>query len=122
MREIELQFKRLFGSRPKLKSNPPKFLEILPSNLRGLKQIVFALVDKNLAPVAVTLEQYVKDALIHLSDSNTYELFSTQKAKARNTELQAFINKWMVKYARSLDINAQLYLEPKLKATKDDPF
>ena len=55
MSAFELKFKKLFGRRPKMKSNLPKFLENLLSNLRGMKQIIFASADKNLGPVAVAL-------------------------------------------------------------------
>ena len=72
--------------RPKMKSNLPRFLEDLLSNLRGMKQIIFASADKNLGPVAVTLEQYIKDALTHLSDSNTYEMLSSAEAEARDRD------------------------------------
>ena len=81
MSAFELKFKRLFGRRPKMKSNLPKFLETLLSTLRGMKQIIFASADKNLGPVAVTLEQYIKDALTHLSDSRLMRFSRPPKRK-----------------------------------------
>ena len=86
MSAFELEFKKLFGRRPKMKSNFPKFLENLLSDLRDTKQILFASADKNLSPVADTLEQYIKDALTHLSDSSTYEILSSTEAEARDKE------------------------------------
>ena len=37
MSAFELEFKKLYGRRPKMKSNLPKFLKNLLSNLRGMK-------------------------------------------------------------------------------------
>ena len=54
MSAFELEFKKSFGCRPKMKSNLPKFSENLLPDLRLMKQIVFASANKNLGPVAIT--------------------------------------------------------------------
>ena len=122
MSAFELEFKKLFKCRPKMKSNLPRFLEDLLSNLRGMKQIIFASADKNLGPVAVTLEQYIKDALTHLLDSNTYEILSSAEAEARDRDLRTAISNWISKYVIDLDIDTRRYMRKKRKATKDDRF
>ena len=119
---FELEFKTLFGRCPKMKSNLRKFLENLLSDLRGMKQIIFASTNKNLGPVAVILEHYIKDALTHLLDSNTFETLSSSEAEARDRELRVAISNWISKYAIDLDTDTKRYLRSKLKATKDDPF
>ena len=98
MSAFELEFKKLFGRRPKMKSNFPKFLENLLSDLRDTKQILFASADKNLSPVTDTLEQYIKDALTHLSDSSTYKILTSTEAEARDKELRVAISEWISKY------------------------
>ena len=102
MSAFELEFKKLFGRRQKMKSNLPKFLENLLTDLRGMKQIIFASADKNLGPVAVTLEQYIKDAPTHLSDDSTYKMLSSDEAEARDKELRVAISEWISKYVIDL--------------------
>ena len=92
MSAFELEFKKLVECRPKMKSNLPNFLENLLSDLRGMKQIIFASVNKNLGPVAVTLEQCIKEALTHLSDRSTYEILPSAEAEARDKELRVAIS------------------------------
>ena len=92
-----------------MKSNLPRFLENLLSNLRGMKQMIFASADKNLGPVAVTLEQYIKDALTHLSNSNAYEMLSSAEAEVRDRDLRTAIPNWISKYAVDLDIDTRCY-------------
>ena len=59
-----------------MKSNLPGYLERLLLKLSGMDDIIFTLADKNLGPVAVTLEQYIKDGLVHLMGSSTCEIIS----------------------------------------------
>ena len=82
-----------------MKSTLSKLLENPLSDLRGLKQIIFVSASKNLAPVAVTIEQYIKDALAHLLDSSTYEILFSSETEARDGELRVSISNWILKYA-----------------------
>ena len=86
------------------------------------KNIIFAQADKNLGPAAVTLEQYIKDALVHLADSSTYELLTETEARSRDEDLRLDIRHWLHKYSRSLDIDTRIYIRSKLDKTKADPF
>ena len=119
---FELRFKKLFGNRPKLKSNLPKYLQRLLERLRSMKEIIFAQADKNLGPVAVTLEQYIKDALVHLSDPETYELLTESEARARDEELRLEIRRWLIKFSNSVELDARNYIRSKLDETESDPF
>ena len=85
-----------------MKSNVPGYLERLLLKLRDTKDIIFALADKNLGPVAVTLEQYIKDGLIHLMYTSTYEIISEQYAFKRDDELRTKIRKLTLKHAIDL--------------------
>ena len=120
--DFERYFKGLFDNRQKLKSNLPGYLERLLLNLRDTKDIVFALADKNLGPVAVTLEQYIKDGLIHLMDTSTYEIISEQEAFKRDEELHTKIRKWILKHAIYLPQDVRQFLRSKLSETEADPF
>ena len=72
--------------------------------------------------MAITLEQYIKDVLTHLLDSNTYEILSSAEAEARDKELRVAISDWLSKYAIDLDTDTRRYLRKNLKTTKGGPF
>ena len=57
--------------------------------------------------MVITLEQYIKDALTHLSDINTYEILLSAEAEARDKELRVAISDWISKYAIDLDIDVR---------------
>ena len=120
--DFERYFKRLFGNRPKTKSNLPGYLERLLLKLRSTKGIIFVLADKNLGPLAVTLEQYIKDGLIHLINSSTYEIISEQEALERNEELRTNIRKWIMEHAIDLPQEVRRFLRSKVDETETDPF
>ena len=87
-----------------------------------MKHIIFAQADKNLGPVAVTLEQYVRDALVHLSDSETYELLTESEARARDEELRLEIRRWLIKFSNSVELDVRNYIKTKLDETESDPL
>lgn len=120
--DFERRFKQLFGNRPKMKSNLSGFLERLLLKLRDTKDIIFALADKNLGPVAVTLEQYIKDGLTHLMDTSTYEIISEQESFRRDKELRTKMRKWILKHAIDLPQDVRQFLRSKLNETEADPF
>lgn len=64
------------------RSNLTTFQEQLLKSLQADNNIVFALSDKGLGPVAVTLDRYIQDGLKHLQDSTTYEIISEEQALA----------------------------------------
>ena len=119
---FELRFKNCFGNRPKFKSNLPGFLERFLQRLCSLRNISFAQADKNIGPVAVTLEQYIKDALVHILDTSTYEFLAESEALTRDADLRLQIKRWIFKSARFLDIDTRKYLRSKLDDTKADLF
>ena len=78
--------------------------------------------NKPRGPVNVTLDQYIKDALVHLSDSSTYELLTKSEAMARDEELMLEIRRWLINISNSLDIDVRNYIVSKLDNRKSDPF
>ena len=83
---------------------------------------MFASADKNLGPVAVTLEQYIKDGVLHLQDESRYEIISQEEAFAREAQLRVSIKKWTRKHTRVLSKSTKTYLRKKLQETKKKPF
>lgn len=87
-----------------------------------MTDIVFPLADENLGPVAVTLEQYIRDGLTRLMDSSTYEIISEHEALERDMELRTNIRKWILKHTIDLAQDVRHFLRSKLDKTKADPI
>jgi hypothetical protein len=49
-------------------------------NLRNNQDLLFPDTDKGLGPCAVTYQQYITDALLHLSDASTFTRLTEQEA------------------------------------------
>ena len=109
---FEIELRRLFYNkkgRPNLTSFEQKLLKKLQAN----DQIVFAHSDKGLGPVAVELERYIKDVLVHLTDSNTYQQIDEPTAMAENDDLRTEINAWISKYYGVLEESHVQYIRKK---------
>ena len=117
-----MEIRKLFGRRPRLKSNLTKFQQQILDQLIADGRIVIASADKNLGPVAVLIDRYIQDALVHLLDSSTYVIISERQARKEDDELRLDILDWIRKYRRLLPRGVRRYLEKKLKETKEDPF
>ena len=81
---VKLSYPLQIPSKPNITSLQRKILEMLQETL----SVIFANSDKNLGPVALTLDIYIKDALMHLLDSSTYELLSEDEAFERDAVLR----------------------------------
>ena len=91
------EISKLFKSKrstPNLRPHEWKILEDLKAN----EMIVIALADKNLGPCAVTLRQYILDALKHLGDKSTYDILTEEEALAKLRDISAKINDWLHEY------------------------
>ena len=78
---FEIELRQLFYKRQG-HSNLTPFQNRLLSKLQADDSVVLAQANKNLGPVAVTLDKYKKDALAHLQDSSTYIVISEDWAQA----------------------------------------
>ncbi len=56
--------------------------------------MMFAQADENLGPVAVSLNCYIQDGLIHLQNKINYKLISEEQALDEVKELQIAILTW----------------------------
>ena len=99
---FEVELRKLFGRRPRLKSNLTKFQQQILDKLVEAGHVVIAAADKNLGPVAVLLERYIKDALEHLLDKSTYVIIPEQQALEEDAELRLDILDWIRRYRREL--------------------
>jgi hypothetical protein len=74
------------------------FQSKLLCELRSNTNILFPDADKNLGPCAVTYEQYVKDCLAHLTDTNPFERLSPTNAQSAADALEDAILTWVNKH------------------------
>ena len=79
LQKFELEIRKVFREK-KGSKNFTNFQSKLFENLRANDSIVHALADKGLGPVAIELERYIKDALKHLLDKDTYEVIPEEQA------------------------------------------
>ena len=78
------------------KSNLTKFQANILQQIRSNQDIIIAHADKNLGPVGVDTEQYIRWALDeHLSDATTYIQVSEADAVKASNDLFTEINQWM---------------------------
>ena len=91
MVNVEIAIRKLFGHHQRLKSNFTPFQGRLFEKLGQELNIVFASAIKHLGPMAVILEQYIKDGLLHLQDEGTYEIIFQEEALLRDAELRTTI-------------------------------
>ena len=89
MSNFVIQLRKLFSHHPRLKSKLSKFQEKLFNRLRRDGNIVFASADKNLGPVAVTILKYIKDALVHLKNEDTYLIVSEEETLLEDADLRS---------------------------------
>ena len=94
-------------------------------NLRKIRRddnIIIVNADKGLGPCAVTYEQYVKDALVHLRDPNTYQQLTEAEANTATSATCTMILDWCRKHRnKGVTINDVKYIRKSLREN-DDPF
>ena len=77
------------------KSNLTKFQAGILEKIRKNKSVIIAHADKNLGPVGVDAEQYIRWGLEeHLLDPTTYQLISEEDARIAANELYKTIYQW----------------------------
>ena len=72
--------------------------------------------------MAVLLERYIRDALQHLQDKDTYVIILEQQANQEDADLRLDICDWLWKYRRVLSRGDRTYIRKKLAETAEDPF
>ena len=75
---------------------------------------VKARTDKGLGPVVVEVLRYKKDALVHLTDTTTYEIISEDQGHQEIQELKKTIFKWTMDNRLCLSKSEVNYIRKKL--------
>ena len=111
--KFELELRRLFYKRIS-KTNFTNFQEKLFNQLRENDTIAFALADKGLGPVAIELERYIQDGLIHLKDTTIYKIIGEEQALIEAEKLRSDIFDWTVDYYSKLSNALLRFMERQL--------
>jgi hypothetical protein len=91
------EISKLFKSKRAIPNLRPHELKML-IDLSVDEMIVIALADKGLGPCAVTLKQYIKDALEHLCDKSTYDILTEAEAHLALEEISKEIDAWLSRF------------------------
>jgi hypothetical protein len=105
------------------KSNLTKFQANILQQIRSNQDIIIAHADKNLGPVGVDTEQYIRWALDeHLSDATTYVQTSEADAIKASNDLFTEIYKWTRNAGSCLSQDARSYIRYWIQKNRFDPF
>ena len=105
------------------KSNLTKFQANILQDIRSNQDIIIAHADKNLGPVGVDTEQYIRWALDeHLSDATTYVKISEADAIKASNDLFTEIYQWTRTAGMSLSQDARTYIRYWIQKNRFDPF
>jgi hypothetical protein len=107
------------------KSNLTKFQAQILQEIRSDKHIIIAHADKNLGPVGVDTERYIRWALNeHLLDRNTYIQERKEEAQTSTLDLFTEIYMWMRRHqmCSNLTKDATAYIRYWIQKNHHDPF
>jgi hypothetical protein len=76
-------------------------------------------VDKNLGPVGINAERYIKLGLEHLLDLSTYEFLSKQQDHQDAINLESQIYNWTIRNLQALSDDKTNFIQKHLEANKD---
>ncbi len=109
----------LFRQRTGKQNLTPHQRQLLAS-LQEKESVIIANTDKNLGPVGINVEQYIKLGLDHLLDTSTYELLTESQADQDIDDLWKEIHAWTVCHHSSLPNDTVNFIQAHMdKATKD---
>ncbi len=90
--------------------------------LRNNTNLLFPDTDKGLGPCSVTFDQYVADALIHLTDTTVFTRLSKEEAWDAAETIDQEIRQWLSSHKRVIDKDARHYIENHLHENRNSPF
>jgi hypothetical protein len=70
----------------------------------------------------VKYDQYVTDALVHLTDSTIFERLSTDEAWSAAKSIENDIREWLTSHRKAIDKDAYLYIEDHVRKNQQSPF
>ena len=115
------QVRGLFHKRPGAQNLTPHQRQLLTS-IQQNESVIIANADKNLGPVGIDTEDYIKMGLDHLLDPSTYTLLTEEQAAKDIDKLQADIYTWTVCHRRSLSDDAVNFIRKHLEESAKDPL
>ena len=89
--------------------------------MRENKTILIASADKNLGPVGIETEQYIKLGLDHLLDTSTYKLLTERDAHQDALDLKTEIYDWTVWNRKALTDDETHFIHHHLDQAERDP-
>jgi hypothetical protein len=104
------------------KQNLTPYQRQLLKSLQENESVIIASADKNLGPVGIDVEQYIKLGLDHLLDPHTYELLTEDQAKKDTDDLWQDIYAWTVNHRSALPDDTVNFIREHLDKTKTDPL
>jgi len=107
------------------KSNLTKFQAGILEKICNNKNVIIAHANKNLGPVGVGAEQYIRWGLQeNLLDPTTYQLISEEDAKIAAHGFYTTIYQWMWKHSlcEHLTKDSKKYIHQKIQDATSDPF
>ena len=104
------------------KQNLTPHQQKLLKSLQDKESVVIANADKNLGPVGIDIEHYIKLGLDHLLDASTYELLTEDKAKQEIDALWQDIYSWTVRHRSSLPDDTVHFIRDHLDKALEDPL
>ena len=94
----------------------------LLTSLQENKSIIIANADKNLGPVGIDVEKYIKMGLDHLLDPTTYELLTESQAERDIDDLWKEIHAWTVRHRSSLPDDTVNFIREHMDKSMADPL
>ena len=94
----------------------------LLASLQENKSIIIANADKNLGPVGIDVEKYIKMGLDHLLDPATYELLTESQAEQDIDDLWKEIHTWTVRHRNSLPDDTVNFIREHMDKSMADPI
>ena len=94
----------------------------LLASLQTNKEIIIANADKNLGPVGIDAEKYIKMGLDHLLDPTTYQLLTEDQTALDIDELRKEIHAWTVRHRRSLPDDTVHFIREHMDKSMGDPL
>ena len=84
--------------------------------------MIIANADKNLGPVGIDMEHYIKLGLDYLLDPSTYELLTKDQADHNIRDLRSAIHAWTVRYHSSLPDDTVNFIREHMDKASKDPL
>jgi hypothetical protein len=94
----------------------------LLASIQENQSVIIVQADKNLRPVEIDVNDYIKLGLGHLLDTSTYKMLTETQAARDIHELQEEIYSWTIHHRHSLSDDVVNFIGKHLNNTADDPL